>query len=121
MLGSRLRNRMGPLPRSRKRWSWLLLGAFLVCSAGSAASVLAASNACCPSTDSDERCAWMTPAACCNGRVVRSASPEAPTAPCGVIVPVPSLAPGAGWTPRFIVPPLVSSDRLALATVVLQR
>lgn len=112
---------MDALRRQRRRWSGFLIGTFLVCSAGSAASVLAASEACCPSTVSDGPCAWMTPAACCDARVVTSAAIADPTPQPGNTVPFPSAAPDAGSTPRFVAPAPPSADRLALATIVLQR
>jgi len=111
---------MSALDRRRKRWSWLLLAAFALATAGSAASVLGATQGCCPSDEVPERCDWITPAACCDGRLAQSAPPPEPVPPQGMIVPLPHLASPIARSMGFEAPTTPAPDLLALSTVVLR-
>jgi hypothetical protein len=105
----------------RRTRAWLLLLVLAAATTGAELGLFGSAHRCCPPPDASppaERCDWLMPAACCNGRVLRSAPIAPPPPPLGpVLEPFDRTAQKVEGSH----PPSRPADQLlALATVVLR-
>jgi hypothetical protein len=114
--------RLGAVLASRRTMrAGLLLLAFAAATTGAGLGLFGNAHGCCPSTDASlpsQRCDWLTPAACCDGRALRSAPLAPPAPPLG---PALALFDRAACRVEGAHAPHRTADQLAiLATVVLR-